>query len=54
MIVVALFFALKAIVKTLREKSFGDFLLRVQQPAGYIVGVLAMFWTFDRLAGFWV
>jgi hydrogenase/urease accessory protein HupE len=53
-VAITLFLAGKAVVKTLREKSFSDILIRIQRPAGYIVGVLAMFWTIDRVAGFWV
>lgn len=50
---IALFFAGKALIKILREMSFNEVLLNIQRPAGYIVGTLAMFWTIDRMAGFW-
>ncbi|MCK4838459.1 MAG: HupE/UreJ family protein, partial [Desulfobulbaceae bacterium] len=51
---IAVFFAGKAVTKRLREMTFKDVLHRIQQPAGYVVGVLAMFWTLDRVSGFWV
>ena len=51
---IAVYFAGKAAVKTLREMTFTDALLAVQKPSAYIVGVLAMFWTLDRIASFWV
>ena len=51
---IAVFFAGKAVTKRLREMTFKDVLHKVQQPAGYVVGVLAMFWTIDRVSGFWV
>ena len=50
---IAVFFAGKAVTKRLREMTFKDVLHRIQQPAGYVVGVLAMFWTLDRVSGFW-
>ncbi|KPJ94907.1 MAG: hypothetical protein AMJ53_04140 [Gammaproteobacteria bacterium SG8_11] len=51
---IALFFAGKTFVKTLRDMSFSEILQSIQRPAGYLVGVLAMFWTLDRVAGFWI
>lgn len=51
---VVLFFMGKALLEKLRDMSFKDVLHKVQQPTGYIVGVLAMFWTIDRISGFWV
>jgi hypothetical protein len=51
---ITLFFAGKAVIAKLREMTFNDVLARVQRPAGYIVGTLAMFWTIDRVALFWV
>jgi hypothetical protein len=33
--------------------SFTDLLQAVQKPSAYVVGVLAMFWTLDRISGFW-
>ena len=50
---IAVFFTGKAVMKRLREMSFKEVLHRIQQPVGYIVGVLAMFWTLDRVSGFW-
>lgn len=50
---VAVFFAGKAVLQTLREMSFADVLLAVQKPSAYVVGVLAMFWTLDRVGSFW-
>ncbi len=50
---VTLFLAGRAAIRTLRNMTFSDILHRVQQPAGYVVGVLAMFWTLDRVSGFW-
>ena len=49
---IALFFIVKGLVVSLRAMSFRDVLLRIQQPAGYVVGTLAMFWTIDRIAAF--
>lgn len=51
---IAVFFAGKAAIRALREMTFADVLLVVQKPSAYIVGVLAMFWTLDRVASFWV
>jgi len=50
---IALFFVGKRIVASLREMTFNELMLRIQRPAGYLVGTLAMFWTIDRVSGFW-
>ena len=52
-VAIALFFIGKGILATLREMTFNDVLVRIQRPAGYVVGTLAMFWTIDRVASFW-
>lgn len=52
-VAISLFFFGKWIVKSLRALSFNDILMRIQLPAGYVVGTLAMFWTIDRVSGFW-
>ena len=49
---VGLFFIFKGLIARLRAMSFRDVLVRIQQPAGYVVGTLAMFWTIDRIAAF--
>ena len=49
---IALFMAGKALIAALRDMTFKEVLDRVQRPAGYVVGTLAMFWTLDRVAGF--
>ena len=51
---VSVFFTCKAAIGALREMSFADVLVSVQKPSAYVVGVLAMFWTLDRVATFWV
>lgn len=51
---VAIFFTSKVALRALREMDFADVLSAVQKPSAYLVGVLAMFWTLDRVAGFWV
>lgn len=50
---IALFFAGKRVVARLHEMTFNDVLTRIQRPAGYVVGTLAMFWTMERVSGFW-
>ncbi len=49
---ISLFFAGKVLLKRLRIMTFNDVLHKVQQPAGYAVGILAMFWTMDRISIF--
>lgn len=48
----ALFLTGKRIVAMLREMTFNELLMRIQRPAGYVVGTLAMFWTIDRVSNF--
>jgi hydrogenase/urease accessory protein HupE len=50
---VTLFYLARYILASFREMSFNDLLTRIQQPAGYVVGTLAMFWTLDRVSAFW-
>ena len=52
-VAIATFFAGKRLIAALRNLTFNDILTRIQRPAGYVVGTLAMFWTIDRVAGFW-
>ena len=49
-----LFLAGRRIIASLREMQFEEALGLLHRPAGYIVGTLAMFWTLDRVASFWV
>ena len=51
---VAVFFAGKAAIRVLREMTFADVLSAVQKLSAYVAGVLAMSWTLDRVAGFWI
>ena len=50
---VALFFAGKSVLPVWRGMTFHQVLSRTQRPAAYVVGVLALFWTIDRVAGFY-
>ncbi len=50
---VALFVAGKRVAPVLREMTFHQLLSRTQRPAAYVVGVLALFWTIDRVAEFY-
>ncbi|UCH75371.1 MAG: HupE/UreJ family protein [Rhodospirillales bacterium] len=50
---IALFFAGKRVAPVLRDMTFDQVLGRTQRPAAYIVGVLALFWTIDRVAAFY-
>ena len=51
---VAIFFAARRLLAGLAEMRYHEALSLVQRPAGYIVGTLAMFWTFERISTFWV
>ena len=48
------FHAARRLVRAVRELSYEQALARVQRPAGYLVGTLAMFWTIERVSTFWV
>ena len=50
---VAIFLACRRLIRRLAEMQFDEALTLIQRPAGYLVGVLAMFWTLDRVATFW-
>ena len=51
---ILVFFAARNLAPALRPMSVAAALSRIQQPAAYIVGVLALFWTIDRVAQFLV
>lgn len=51
---VAVFFTGKGAIRALRDMTFADVVAQVQKPSAYVVGVLAMFWTLDRVGGFWI
>jgi hydrogenase/urease accessory protein HupE len=50
----ALFLIGNRVVTMLREMTFSELLARIQRPAGYVVGTLAMFWTIERLSAFFM
>lgn len=49
---VGVFMLVKQFAPRLRDVEFVDVLRSVQFPAAYIVGTLALFWTFDRISQF--
>ncbi len=49
---VSVFVLLKRVLPRLRDVEFADVLRKVQFPAAYLVGTLALFWTFDRISQF--
>ena len=51
-IAVGVFMLAKWFAPRLRDVRFSDALRTVQFPAAYIVGTLALFWTFDRISQF--
>lgn len=51
--VLTLFLSARRVVPMLRRASFVDVLSMVQRPAAYLVGTLSLFWTIDRVSGFW-
>jgi hydrogenase/urease accessory protein HupE len=51
---VVVFYVARRLVTAVRELSYEQALARVQRPAGYLVGTLAMFWTIERVSTFWV
>lgn len=50
---VLVFHACRRLLPSFRAHAFRDVLAIVQRPAAYVVGPLALFWTFQRVAGFW-
>ena len=51
---IALFLGGRRLVSALAEMTYDEVLGLAQRPAGYVVGTLAMFWTFERVSTFWV
>ena len=49
---VGLSLAFRALLPKIRQSSFVDMLSMVQRPSAYIVGTLAMFWTFERVSSY--
>ena len=50
---VLLFHGVKSIAPKLRSMTFSEVLDFIQRPAAYVVGVLALFWTIERVTTFW-
>lgn len=50
---VLIFQVIRRLLPSLQEQEFPGALAVVQRPAVYVVGPLALFWTFERVAGFW-
>jgi hypothetical protein len=49
---VGLSLAFCALLPKLRATTFVDMLSIIQRPSAYIVGTLAMYWTFERVSSY--